>query len=225
VVFSYGEIDCRRHAAQLSPVSPDKQTPDSRSAALTHTTPTAPPTGFLCFAQVPLARAYITQIRRYVAEACVISGVGCADTHSPCLPRSRYHQHTGCVCMYGETRHPAPSQPLAIFLSAYPVSAPCVCAGTHAWSCAWYSQRGGAGRRRRGGGSRRAAHRSAGAAGGEPIGCLNDAPCPPLTSHGAPIRQPLGACHLGPFQPPASDQRDNPGAPFVGACMPSADGF
>jgi hypothetical protein len=32
--------------------------------------------------------------------------------------------------------------------------------------------------------------------GGEPNGCpvcFNDAPCPPLTSHGASIRQPFGA--------------------------------
>jgi hypothetical protein len=29
-------------------------------------------------------------------------------------------------------------------------------------------------------------------ASGEPSGCLNDAPCPPFTSHGASIRQPFG---------------------------------
>jgi hypothetical protein len=35
---------------------------------------------------------------------------------------------------------------------------------------------------------------------GEPNGCLNDAPCPPCTSHGASIRRPFGAGKYRPSQ-------------------------
>jgi hypothetical protein len=35
---------------------------------------------------------------------------------------------------------------------------------------------------------------------GEPSGCLNDAPCPPCTSHGASIRRPFGAGPVAPHR-------------------------
>jgi hypothetical protein len=37
------------------------------------------------------------------------------------------------------------------------------------------------------------------AAAAHPSGCLNEAPCPPFTSHGASIRQPLVPGRYSPF--------------------------
>eukprot|EP01047_Picozoa_sp_COSAG01_P043322 COSAG01_NODE_3839_length_5646_cov_8.715934_9_plen_79_part_00 len=45
-----------------------------------------------------------------------------------------------------------------------------------------------------------------GRADGEPTGCPNDAPCPPRTSHGASLRQPVGPqASAGPSRTQVSD--------------------